>query len=144
MMETLAHAPSSKFNEIAANLAATAKALHGRGWLSGTSGNLSAIVQREPLLLAMSPSGVDKGELFAEQILLVDEQARLVNGNGKPSDETLLHLEIVKQRQAGAVLHTHSVWNTIISDLFADERGVSIEGYEMLKGLVGVHTHEHQ
>ena len=137
------HSPNSKFIELAANLAATAKALHARGWLLGTSGNLSAIVQREPLLLAMSPSGVDKGELFAEQILLVDEQARIVNGNGKPSDETLLHLEIVKQRQAGAVLHTHSVWNTIISDLFADERGVAIEGYEMLKGLVGVHTHEH-
>jgi methylthioribulose-1-phosphate dehydratase len=124
-------------------LAATAKVLHARGWLSGTSGNLSAIVQREPLLLAMSPSGVDKGELLAEQILLVDEHARIVNGDGKPSDETLLHLEIVKQRQAGAVLHTHSVWNTIISDLFAGERGLAIEGYEMLKGLVGVHTHEH-
>ncbi len=54
-----------------------------------------------------------------------------------------LHLEIVKQRQAGAVLHTHSVWNTIISDLFAGDRGLAIEGYEMLKGLVGVHTHEH-
>ena len=92
----------------------------------------------------MSPSGVDKGELFAEQILLVDEHARIVKGNGKPSDETLLHIEIVKQRQAGAVLHTHSVWNTIISDLFADERGLAIEGYEMLKGLVGVHTHEHR
>ena len=92
----------------------------------------------------MSPSGVDKGELSAEQILLVDEHARIVNGNGKPSDETLLHLEIVKQRQAGAVLHTHSVWNNIFSDLFADEHGFAIEGYEMLKGLAGVTTHEHR
>jgi methylthioribulose-1-phosphate dehydratase len=110
----------------------------------GTSGNLSAVVQTKPLLLAVSPSGVDKGELLAEQILLVDERAGIVNGNGKPSDETLLHIEIVKQRQAGAVLHTHSVWNTVISDLFADERAVAIEGYEMLKGLAGVRTHEHR
>jgi methylthioribulose-1-phosphate dehydratase len=44
----------------------------------------------------------------------------------------------------GAVLHTHSVWNTILSDLFADEHGVSLEGYEMLKGLEGVRTHEHR
>ena len=139
-----AHFPKSKFTELAADLAATAKALHARGWLLGTSGNLSVVVQREPLMLAMSPSGVDKGELSAEQILLVDEHARIVNGNGKPSDETLLHLEIVNRRQAGAVLHTHSVWNNILSDLFADDHGVAIEGYEMLKGLAGVTTHEHR
>lgn len=144
MMHTPAHTPGSTFSEVAANLAATAKALHARGWLSGTSGNLSAVVQTEPLLLAMSPSGVDKGELTAEQVLLVDEGARVINGTRKPSDETLLHLEIVKQRQAGAVLHTHSIWNTILSDMFADEHGVAIEGYEMLKGLEGVRTHEYR
>lgn len=143
MTEIPDHAPTSQFSEIAVRLAATAKALHARGWLLGTSGNLSAVVQQEPLLLAMSPSGVDKGELAAEQILLVDENASVING-GKPSDETLLHLEIVKQRRAGAVLHTHSIWNTILSDLFADQRGVELEGYEMLKGLAGVHTHEHR
>ncbi|HEU4478131.1 MAG TPA: methylthioribulose 1-phosphate dehydratase [Pyrinomonadaceae bacterium] len=143
MAQASAHSPNSKFTELAANLAATAKALHARGWLSGTSGNLSAVVQLQPLLLAMSPSGIDKGELTAEQVLLVNENANVINGDRKPSDETLLHIEIVKQRQAGAVLHTHSVWNTIISDLFAGERGLAIEGYEMLKGLVGVHTHEH-
>ena len=144
MMQAPEHIPNLKFTELASDLAATAKALHGRGWLLGTSGNLSAVVQPEPLLLAMSPSGVDKGELLAEQIVLVDEHARIVNGEGKPSDETLLHLEIVKQRQAGAVLHTHSVWNTIISDLFADQGAVAIEGYEMLKGLAGVRTHQHR
>ena len=143
-MQTPAHTPGWTFREIAAKLAATAKALHARGWLSGTSGNLSAVVQTEPLLLAMSPSGVDKGELTAEQVLLVDEGAHVINGGRKPSDETLLHLEIVKQRQAGAVLHTHSIWNTILSDMFADEHGVAIEGYEMLKGLEGVRTHEHR
>jgi len=93
----------------------------------------------------MTPSGVDKGELSAEQILLVDDRAQVVFGpKAKPSDETLLHLEIVQLRQAGAVLHTHSVWNTILSDLFADQRGLIIEGYEMLKGLAGVTTHEHR
>ena len=144
MMQTPLYAPSSEFSEMAASLAATAKALHARGWLSGTSGNLSVVVQPEPLLLAMSPSGVDKGELTAEQVLLVDEDVRVINGDRKPSDETLLHFEIVKQRQAGAVLHTHSTWNTILSDLFADQSGLVIEGYEMLKGLAGVHTHEHR
>jgi methylthioribulose-1-phosphate dehydratase len=132
------------FPELASNLAATAKSFHGRGWLLGTSGNLSAVVQREPLRLAMSPSGGDKGELTPDQMLTIDENARIVNQDfGKPSDESLLHIRIVKERGAGAVLHTHSVWNTILSDLYASESGVTISGYEMLKGLQGVRTHEH-
>jgi methylthioribulose-1-phosphate dehydratase len=135
---------SDRFAEIASGLAAVARGFHARGWLLGTSGNLSAVVQREPLRLAMSPSGVDKGELKPEQLLSIDEDARVVSGySGKPSDETLLHLRIVKERGAGAVLHTHSVWNTILSDLHTAEGGVAIEGYEMLKGLQGVPTHEH-
>jgi methylthioribulose-1-phosphate dehydratase len=134
---------SAGFTEIASGLAGVARGFHVRGWLLGTSGNLSVVVQREPLHLAMSPSGVDKGELAPQQLLSIDENARVVSGHsGKPSDETLLHLRIVRERGAGAVLHTHSIWNTILSDLYAAEGGVAIEGYEMLKGLQGVRTHE--
>ena len=125
-------------------LAAVARGFHARGWLLGTSGNLSAVVQREPLRMAMSPSGIDKGELQAEQVLTIDEVARVVGQDGgKPSDESLLHIRIVKERGAGAVLHTHSIWNTILSDVYAAQGGIRIEGYEMLKGLQGVRTHEH-
>ena len=134
---------SDGMENIAASLAAVAKGFHARGWLLGTSGNLSAVVQREPLRIAMSASGVDKGELRAEQILSIDENARLVGQDGKPSDESLLHIRIVKERGAGAVLHTHSIWNTILSDVYAPQGGIRIEGYEMLKGLQGVRTHEH-
>jgi methylthioribulose-1-phosphate dehydratase len=135
---------SNNFEELAVSLAAIAKGFHGRGWLLGTSGNLSAVVQHEPLRLAMSPSGIDKGELTPDQLLSIDENARIVSDHGgKPSDESLLHIRIVKERGAGAVLHTHSIWNTIFSDLYASEGGVKIEGYEMLKGLEGVRTHEH-
>ncbi len=135
---------SDSFTQLASNLASVAKSFHTRGWLLGTSGNLSAVIQREPLRLAMSPSGVDKGELTPEQLLTIDEQAQIVSEHhGKPSDESLLHIRIVKERGAGAVLHTHSTWNTILSDLYAAEGGVRIEGYEMLKGLQGVPTHEH-
>jgi len=135
---------SQGFIDIASSLAHIARGFHGRGWLLGTSGNLSAVVQREPLQMAMSPSGVDKGELRPEQLLSIDENARIVGQQGgKPSDESLLHIRIVKERGAGAVLHTHSIWNTILSDVYAADGGVRIEGYEMLKGLQGVRTHEH-
>jgi methylthioribulose-1-phosphate dehydratase len=136
---------ADNFPQLASDLASIAKSFHARGWLLGTSGNLSAVVQREPLRLAMSPSGVDKGELTAQQVLTIDGNARVVSDDTKkPSDESLLHIRIVKERGAGAVLHTHSVWNTMLSDLYGDKGGVSIEGYEMLKGLQGVKTHEHR
>ena len=41
-------------------------------------------------------------------------------------------------------MHTHSIWATFLSDRGADEGGVAIDGYEMLKGLAGVRTHEHR
>ena len=135
---------SETIDEIAAGLVSVARSFYARGWLLGTSGNLSAVVEREPLRLAITASGVDKGELTSEQVLVVDENVEVVSGIGrKPSDESLLHVQIVKQRGAVAVLHTHSIWNTMLSDLHAGEGGVRIEGYEMLKGLAGVRTHEH-
>ncbi len=130
--------------EIAAGLVSVARGFYRRGWLMGTSGNLSAVVEHEPLRLAITASGVDKGELTAEQVLLVDDAVQLVKESSrKPSDESLLHVRIVKERGAGAVLHTHSIWNTIFSDLHAKYGGVRIEGFEMLKGLAGVRSHEH-
>jgi methylthioribulose-1-phosphate dehydratase len=47
-------------------------------------------------------------------------------------------------RNPGAILHTHSVWGTILSDVFFENGAIEIEGYEMLKGLTGVVTHEHK
>ena len=136
---------SDRFSEIASSLAATAGGFHARGWVLGTSGNLSAVVDREPLRLAMTPSGVDKGALLPEQILMIDEQARVVSDHrARPSDESPLHIRIVKERGAGSVLHTHSVWSTMLSDLHAGDGGLAIEGYEMLKGLERVKTHEHR
>jgi methylthioribulose-1-phosphate dehydratase len=83
--------------------------------------------------------------MSVEQILVIDENARVISHSGtEPSAETHLHLRIVGEFGAGAVLHTHSVWSTTLSDIFAAEGGLSIEGYEMLKGLAGVQTHEHR
>lgn len=131
------------FPELAAQLAAVGRQCHARGWALGTSGNFSAVVRRDPLRLAITTSGVDKGMLTATQIVEVEEDGRVVGkGSGTPSAETSLHLAIVRARRAGAVLHTHSVWSTIYSD--TTETGLAIEGYEMLKGLEGVRTHDHR
>lgn len=133
------------FNDAAAELVEIGRRFYQRGWVLGTSGNFSAVVSSDPVRLAITPSGAHKGKLRADQMLEIDDQGRVVGGQtGRPSAETLLHLEIVKQRGAGAVLHTHSVWSTILSDRHAGAGGLAIEGFEMLKGLDGVGTHEHR
>jgi methylthioribulose-1-phosphate dehydratase len=119
--------------------------LDQRGWVLGTSGNFSVVIDRDPLRLAITPSATFKGELRPDEILEMDERAaRIGAGVARPSAEALLHVEIVRARGAGAVLHTHSIWSTLLSDTFAEAGGLAIEGYEMLKGLEGVRTHEHR
>jgi methylthioribulose-1-phosphate dehydratase len=74
---------------------------------------------------------------------VVDETGKAMMGSGKPSAETVVHLAVVGTAGAGAVLHTHSVWNTLLSAATEPGGSVEIAGYEMLKGLRGVATHEH-
>jgi methylthioribulose-1-phosphate dehydratase len=138
------HEPAARFQRLATELAEIGRSFHQRGWMFGTSGNLSAVVSERPLRLAITPTGADKGALDAAEFLEIDENALVVRGSGEPSAETGLHLAIVRTRGAGAVLHTHSLWSTVLSDTFAASGGVALEGFEMLKGLHGVHTHEHR
>jgi methylthioribulose-1-phosphate dehydratase len=127
--------------ELRAGVAELGRAAYARGWALGTSGNFSAVVEREPLGLLITASGMDKGRLTAEDVIEVDGTGEAVSG-GRPSAETALHVAVVKATGAGAVSHTHSIWSTLVSDAARD--GVWIEGYEMLKGLEGVRTHEHR
>ena len=129
---------------LGAELALLGRNFYTRGWVLGTSGNFSAVLSREPMRLAITATGLDKGSLTAEHFLEMDHTAKVVRGEGKPSAEALLHIAIVRGLNAGAVLHTHSVWSTVLSGTFASQGGLALEGYEMLKGLEGVRTHEHR
>lgn len=127
--------------------------IHRRGWCDGTGGNFSCVASREPLLLLMAPSGVDKGSVEPQQLIQVDGSGRVVAGSGKASAETALHLAIVEACGAGAVLHTHSQAGTLLSQwalqpaqaepaAAGDCSGwLELADLEMLKGLEGIHTH---
>jgi methylthioribulose-1-phosphate dehydratase len=118
---------------------------YGRNWVLGTSGNFSAVVSRTPLRLLLTASAVHKGTLAAREFVVVDERGRATGrSTARPSAETALHLAIVRARSAAAVLHTHSVWGTILSEHHAHAEGLAVRGYEMLKGLHEVTTHEHR
>ena len=129
---------------VARELAAIGRRFYARGWVQGTSGNFSAVVSREPLRLAITASSVHKGQLRDAHILEIDEDAAIVGTrNRAPSAEARLHLEIVRRRGAGGVLHTHSIWGTSLSGAPPHRDVLSIDGFEMLKGLSGVRTHTH-
>ena len=125
-------------------LAELGRSFYVRGWVLGTSGNFSAVVSRDPLRISISSSGIDKGKLAPEHFVQVDDAGNVIEGRGHASAETALHLMVVRLRGAGAVLHTHSVWSTILSEQHAADHGLWIEGYEMLKGLDGVRSHQHR
>jgi methylthioribulose-1-phosphate dehydratase len=123
----------------AESLCATARWCYGKGWVPATSGNFS-VHEGERILI--TPSGLDKGTLAVADLLAVDLDGKPVGGSGKPSAETGLHLALYRARpQAGAILHVHTVWNTLLSARYAPLSYVPIEGYELLKGLSGVTTH---
>jgi methylthioribulose-1-phosphate dehydratase len=114
-----------------------------RGWSLGTS-NYSVVLGRSPLELLITASGKDKGRLTRSDFVRVGADGKPTSpGQAKSSAETLLHVVAAEQPSVGAVLHTHSIWGTLLSDHHAGQGGFEISGYEMLKGLEGVATHEH-
>jgi methylthioribulose-1-phosphate dehydratase len=133
-----------RFALLASELAAIGRQFYERGWVFGTSGNFSAVIAREPMRLAITSTGLDKGALDASSFIEIDERAHVVRGSGKPSAEALLHTTIVRELGVGSVLHTHSVASTVLSGVHAARGGIEIRGYEMLKGFEGVRTHEHR
>ena len=95
-----------------------------RGWSVGTSSNYSVVINREPLELLLTASGKDKGRLARNDFVRVGASGKpTADGQPKSSAETLLHVVAAQQPGVGAVLHTHSIWSTLLSDLFSRKAG---------------------
>jgi methylthioribulose-1-phosphate dehydratase len=104
------------------------------GWMRGTSGNLSVRLRDDPLRLAVTASGLDKGELTPHDTVEIDADGVPVRAGGKtPSAEAGLHARIARVSGAGAVVHVH-----VLAPVLAAERwpgGVELRDLEMLKGF---------
>lgn len=121
---------------------------YSKNWSLATSSNYSALINNDPLVLLMTGSGMNKGELSLKDFTLVDESCRCIGAVDpaapalKASAEAALHVAIVRETGARSVLHTHSVFATLVSEKYCSERNVKIGGFEMLKALKGINTHE--
>jgi len=87
-------------------------ALPEYGLVTFTWGNVSAI-DREKNLIVIKPSGIEYADLKPENMVLVDMKGNVVEGEYKPSSDTLTHIELYKAfLNIGGVVHTHSSWAT--------------------------------
>ncbi len=77
-----------------------------------TWGNVSAI-DRERGLVVIKPSGVEYNDMKASDMVVVDLEGNVVEGNLRPSSDTPTHIELYKAfPNIGGVVHTHSRWAT--------------------------------
>lgn len=118
-----------------AALAREAARFAALGWMRATSGNLSIVLRRDPLRLAITATGLDKGELTEADVVVVDGDG---DGHGQegslePSVEAPLHARIARLTGANAVVHVHSLAPVIAAGRWPD--GVEFANLEMLKAL---------
>ena len=78
-----------------------------------TWGNVSAI-DREKGLVVIKPSGISYNNMKPEDMVVVDLEENVVEGNYKPSSDAATHIILYKNfPDIGGVVHTHSEWATI-------------------------------
>ena len=123
--------------------------IDAQGWCPATGGNFSARLttrtdeQQTGSCCVVTASGFHKGRLQEEHFLEVDLQGQpLCSGlQVRPSAETLVHVALYRlDPEIGAVLHAHSIPNTVLSLIERSER-LTIQGFEMQKSLRGQMTH---
>jgi L-fuculose-phosphate aldolase len=84
--------------------------MYAWGFISGLAGNLSIRLGDGRLLV--TPAGVCKGNLRPEQLLILDEQGKIVSGQPglQPTSELSMHLEIYQRRpDVSGIIHAHPV-----------------------------------
>jgi methylthioribulose-1-phosphate dehydratase len=132
-------------------LRAIGREFHGRSWSLGTSSNYSVVVSRDPLELLITASGKDKSALGPHDFVRVDAGGLVIDGSTrKSSAETLLHCllaELVPSPRrrhpvGGGAPHAFRVEHHSLARRPSTTGSIRIEGYEMLKGLEGIGTHD--
>ncbi|HAL48060.1 MAG: class II aldolase/adducin family protein [SAR202 cluster bacterium] len=108
----------SRWQSEKSTVAAAARRMSAMGLVTGASGNVSRKLEGadSPPLMAITPMGRRYDSMAADDVVVVDFDAESVEGDGTPSSESLLHLAIYRARpDVGAVIHTHSVFASVLA-----------------------------
>jgi methylthioribulose-1-phosphate dehydratase len=119
---------------------AAGHALYTRNWALGAAGSLSAIISQQPFEGLITADGANKGKLTAGDFLHFGESGNTPDLSGLSSKEIPIHQTIMVARSAGVILHTQSIWSTVLSELYANAGGITLEGFQILKNLSGPKT----
>lgn len=123
-----------------AEIVAVGRRLDARGLAPATTGNYS--VRLNDGCIAVTVSGRHKGRLGQDDVTQIDLDGRALEEK-PPSAEAALHAGIYRlYAEAQAVLHVHSVASITLTRLLPRGSDVVLEGYETLKVLPGVTTHD--
>lgn len=82
------------------------KRMYDRGYVASNDGNLSVRLSDDRLLITMT--GVSKGFLDPDKLVVVDYDGTVISGNNEPSSEMKMHLMVYRERpDVHAVAHAH-------------------------------------
>jgi methylthioribulose-1-phosphate dehydratase len=127
-------------DEVADAIVQAGRRLDARGWVPATAGNISQ--RLDDRRIAITRSGVHKGFLTRQDVIVVTHDGHSVDGLGRPSAETLLHCQIYESfADTGAVVHGHSVAATVLSRQ-SKANALRFAGYEVQKVFEGQSTHD--
>jgi len=107
--------PTSE-TDLRAEIIRIGRLMHAHELVDGTSGNLSARLDADHLLA--TPSGLAKGFLELEQLIITNMRGEMVRGlpGLRPTSELLMHLEAYRRRpEVNAVIHAHPITSVALS-----------------------------
>jgi L-fuculose-phosphate aldolase len=88
--------------------------LYQKNYIAGTEGNISIRISEDRILTTRS--GVCKGNLCTEDLVLVNHTGEPIEGNDQPSTEFKMHLEVYKNRpETKAIIHAHPIFAISLS-----------------------------
>jgi len=84
---------------------------YARGYVASNDGNISARIDKKSVLI--TPTGVSKGFMKENDLIVVDMNGKVVSGRKKPSSEVLMHLHIYQERDdVNSICHVHPPYAT--------------------------------
>jgi methylthioribulose-1-phosphate dehydratase len=118
-----------------------ARSFYALGWVSGTGGGICI---RDGDCVVVAPSGVQKERMRPEQMFTLALDGSVLaspdDPSLRPSECSSLFLKAITLRNAGAVIHTHSIHAVMATLLF--DREFTVSHLEMIKGIRGMGYHD--